>query len=128
MGFFQSLFSDADDNKLKEVRRDGNTVFFRGKGVKTSHANTVMEYLYRKEFFRPDSAMNFLLYTDSDFKDEVNIGYLGDVAVVDEDVKKLLFDLFSPLHILFPNRKIAITMIGLEFEETLRLGYAEKPI
>jgi hypothetical protein len=127
MGFFKSMFSSEDDNKLKVTKRNENNIYFRGKGIKFGDAEGLMEYLYRVSFFKETTSYDLFLNTPSEFKEEANLGFVMKSPEVTEEEKQNFLTMAGPLYILFPNRKISVSIFDADLRETNQLGAAIKP-
>lgn len=129
MGFFKSLFTNSseEDNKLKVTKRNENNIYFKGKGVKPGHAEGLMEYFYQVNFFNQSTGYDLFLNTPTEFTEEANLGFvMNNTSLTDEEKQNFLV-MAGPLYILFPNRKISVSIFDSNLAETSRLGFAVKP-
>lgn len=127
MGFFKSLFSSAEeDNKLKVTKKNENNIYFKGKGIKFGDAEGLMEYFYRVNFLSEKTSHDLFLNTPTEFREEANLGFVMNKADVTEEEKQNFLIMAGPLYILFPNRKISVSIFDSNLNETNRLGYAIK--
>lgn len=127
MGFFKSLFSSAEeDNKLKVTKKNENNIYFKGKGIKFGDAEGLMEYFYRVNFLSEKTSHDLFLNTPTDFTEEANLGFVMKRSDVTDEEKQNFLTMAGPLYILFPNRKISVSIFDSNLNETNRLGYAIK--